>query len=83
MNTGVWLSARITRASPSEASGLPPECYLKLIRDVFRTQDESKATNHYGQSDISAHDSVCDAWVDIDPHGLVLVDEDLFEECSV
>ena len=56
---------------------------MKLIRDAFRTQDESKTTNHYGQSDISAHDRIRDAWVDIDPHGLVLVDEDLFEECSV
>ena len=35
INAGVWLSARITRASPCKASGSPPECYLRRFNARF------------------------------------------------
>lgn len=43
-------------------------------------QDESRVSNRYGRGDVSPHDHVRDAWVDVNPHRSVFVDEDLIEE---
>lgn len=80
MNAGVWLSARMTRASSSDTSGLPPECCLQSVQHVFHAWYELNVTNRYDHGDITTHNHVCDASVDMDPHCLALVDEDLLEQ---
>lgn len=82
MNAGVWLSARMTRASSSETSGSPPACYPWSIQYAFPTQRDLNMTNSNDRGDVTAYDHVRDGSVDMDTHWPVFVDENLFEKDS-